>query len=233
MDFKYNGVDITTIAPVKIDDIRISPIQYAPVTRPRAFRFGSEFVRMRGGVRTVDVTFALQEMNPENRQAYILALSDWAKTDKEYQIEIPYDSDRVLFGVCTMKPEPSVRQWWENKLRFVFTCYDNPYWTDKTATTVTCGTSLEIEGNAPPLMTIINTFSAAAEDVEYSDGINTMAFTDVPAGDLTIDLNRQTAAVDGVSIMQYFVPSGKFPVPATGEFMITGTGNVTYRKRWE
>lgn len=233
MDFKYNGVDITTIAPVKIDDIRISPIQYSPVSRPRAFRFGSEFVRMRGGVRTVDVLFALQEMNPSTRQAHILALSDWAKTDKEYQIEIPYDTDRVLFGVCTMKPEPSVRQWWENKLRFVFTCFDNPYWTDGEETTVSCGTSLEIEGNAPPLMTITNTFESAAADVEYTDGINTMSFTSVPAGDMVIDLNRQTAAVDGVSIMQYFVPSSKFIEPATGAFMITGDGNVTYRQRWE
>ena len=232
MDFKYNGVDITTIAPVKIDDIRVSPIQYAPVVRPRAFLFGSEFVRMRGGVRTVDVTFALQDNNQTTRFASLAALSEWAKTDKEYKIEFPFDS-RVLYGVCTMKPEPSVRQWWENKLRFVFTCFDNPYWTDDAETTVACGTEMTITGDAPPLMRIERTLSAAASNQSYSDGTNTMTFSTIPAGNMVIDLNRQTAAVGGTSFMQYFSPASKFPVPKTGTLTISGTGNVKYRKRWE
>ena len=233
MDFKYGGVDITTIAPVKIEDIRISPIQYAPVVRPRAIRFGSEFVRMRGGTRSVELTFGLQDKNPTTRQAALLALSNWAKTDAEHEIAIPYDTDRVLFGVCTSKPEPSVRQWWENKLRFVFTCFDNPYWTDATETVVDCGESVVIGGNALPLVTVTNTFAEDASDVVYEDGENTTTFSAVPAGDLVIDLNRQTAAVDGVSIMSAFDPSGSFLVPMIGAYMITGDGLVHYRQRWE
>ena len=232
MDFKFNGVDITTVAPVKIDDIRVSPIQYAPVVRPRAFQFGSEFVRMRGGERTVALTFALLDNVRTSRQAALFALSEWAKTDAEYMIEIP-DTSRVLSGVCTQKPDPSIRQWWENKLRFVFTCFNNPYWTDKEPTTVDCGTSIDVDGDAPPLMVITHTFAAAAQNVEYTDGTRTMSFSEIPAGDMVIDLNRQTAAVDGVSIMGAFDPSGQFLEPGTGAFMVTGTGALSYRQRWE
>ena len=232
MDFKYNGVDITTVAPVKIEDIRVSPIQYAPVVRPRAFQFGSDFVRMRGGERTVALTFALLDNVRTSRQNALFAMSEWAKTDAEYMIEIP-DTTRVLFGVCTQKPDPSIRQWWENKLRFVFTCFENPYWTDKEETTVDCGVSVSVAGNAPPLMVIRNTFDEAAQNVEYSDGVRTMVFSEIPAGDMVIDLNRQTAAVDGVSIMGAFDPSGRFVEPATGSYMITGTGALSYRQRWE
>ena len=232
MDCKFNGVEIPAVAPVKIDDIRVSPIQYAPVVRPRAFHFGSDFVRMRGGERSVALTFALLDNVRTSRQNALFALSEWAKTDAEYMIEIP-DTTRVLFGVCTQKPDPSIRQWWENKLRFVFTCFENPYWTDKEETTVACGTSVSVAGNAPPLMVIRNTFAAAAQNVAYSDGVRTMTFSAIPAGDMVIVLNRQTAAVDGVSILGAFDPAGRFVEPGTGSYTITGTGALSYGHRWE
>lgn len=229
----YNGVSLDSVARVSVEDIRVSPIRYNPVVRPRAVRFGADFVRMGGGERTVTISFALLDKDPVTRQAALLALSQWARTDDEYALELPIDPLRCLVCVCTAKPEPSARAWWENKLKMVFTCYDNPYWTDKQATTVLCGTSVNIGGNAPPLMQITNTFAEAAANVEYTDGIHTMVFSEIPAGEMTIDLNRQTAAVDVVSIMGAFNPTGRFIKPATGAFMITGTGSVTYQQRWE
>ena len=52
----YNGVSIDSVAPVMIEDIRVAPIRYNPVSRPRAIRFGSEWVRMGGGDRTVTIS---------------------------------------------------------------------------------------------------------------------------------------------------------------------------------
>ena len=229
----FNGIAIESVAPVMIDDIKVSPIQFNPVARPRAIRYGSEFVRMGGGNRSVTISFALLDRNPATRQAEFIALSEWARTDAEYKLELPTDPARYLVGVCTAKPEPSTRAWWENKLRIVFTCFDNPYWTAKAEKSVACGTAFNAYGNAPPLMRIERTLSGAASNQSYSNGAQTMTFSTIPAGSMVIDLNAQTARVGDTSIMQYYQPSGSFIIPRTGTQTITGTGTVKYRERWE
>jgi len=229
----YNGVSLDSVAHVSVEDIRVSPIRYNPVVRPRAVRFGADFVRMGGGERTVTISFALLDKDPVTRQAALLALSQWARTDAEYKLELPIDPLRYLTGVCTAKPEPSTRAWWENKLKMVFTCYDNPYWTAKGEKSVACGTQFNVLGNAPPLMRIERTLSSAASNQAYSNGVETMTFTTIPAGDMIIDLNAQTAAVGGASIMAQYQPASTFVVPRTGVQTITGTGTVKYRERWE
>lgn len=229
----FDGVSLESAAPVRVEDIRVSPIQYNPIVRPRAVRWGSEFVRMNGGTRTVTITFAIQEMNRTLRHQYLMALSAWAKTDKEYFLELPEDPVRGLFCVCTAKPEPSARQWWEAKLRLVFTCFNNPYWTSKATKSVECGTQFNVLGDAPPIMRIERTVSAAVYSQAYGLDSNQMGFTTIPAGELVIDLNNETAAVDGTSIMQYYAPSGTFLVPRTGIQTVVGTGTVKYKERWE
>lgn len=229
----FDGVSIDSVAPVMIEDIKVSPIRYNPVVRTRAVRFGSDFVRIGGGERTVTVSFALLERNQITRQAALMALSDWAKTDAEYRIDLPSSPTMYLTGVCTAKPEPSNRAWWENKLKLVFTCFDNPYWTAKAEKSVACGTAFNVLGNAPPLMRIERTLSSAESNQSYSNGTQTMTFSTIPAGAMVIDLNRQTAQVGNASIMQNYQPSGRFLIPRTGQQTITGTGTVKYRERWE
>jgi phage-related protein len=230
----YNGVSINSVAPVMIEDIRVSPIKYNPVTRPRAIRFGSEFVRMGGGERTVTVTFALLDDNRITRHESIMNLSKWARTDAEYKLELPTDPARYLMCVCTAKPEPSTRQWWESKLRLVFTCVSDPYWISGTEKSIACGTQFNVLGDAPPLMRIERTVSgSAASNQTYSNGVQSMTFSTIPVGDMVIDLNRQTAAVGNSSIMQYYKASGSFIIPRTGAQTITGTGTVKYRERYE
>ena len=229
----FNGVSIDSVAPVSVEDIKVSPILYSPIVRPRAVRWGSEFVRAHGGVRPIIVTFAILEKGTVARHEAFMSLSQWARTDAEYMMELPIDPTRYLQCVCTAKPEPSARAWWENKLRLTFTCYSNPYWTSKAENSVACGTALYALGDAPPLMRITRTLSDAASDQSYSNSVQTMTFSTIPAGNLVIDLNSQTAAVSGTSIMQYYQPSGSFIIPKTGSQTITGTGTVLYRERWE
>lgn len=229
----FNGIALESVANVKIDDIRVSPVKLNPVARQRAIRFGSDFVRMGGGERTVTVTFALLDMNHVNRHASLMGISEWAKTDAEYRMELPIEPNRYLTCVCTSKPEPSTRQWWESKLRLVFTCYDNPFWTAKNEKSIACGTSFKVLGDAPPLMRITRTLSGAASNQTYSNGTESMTFSTIPAGNMVIDLNRQTAAVGSTSIMQYYNPTGRFLIPKTGTQTISGTGTVLYRERWE
>ena len=82
-------------------------------------------------------------------------------------------------------------------------------------------------------MRIERTLSAAASNQAYSDGIDTMTFSSIPAGNMVIDLNRQTAAVGGVSFMQNYTFGSHFITPKNGTQTITGTGTIKYRERWE
>lgn len=229
----FNGISLDSVANVMVEDIRVSPIEYNPVVRPRAIRWGSEFVRMGGGERRVTISLAILDKNKITRHEAFVNLAKWARSDAEYRLELPTDPTRFLQCVCTVKPEPSTRAWWENKLKLIFTCFNNPYWTNKGEKAVPCGTAFTANGDAPPLMRIERTLSEAATNQSYSNGTQSMTFSTIPAGDMVIDLDAQTAAVGNTSIMQYYAPSGSFIVPQTGSQTITGTGTVKYRERWE
>ena len=229
----FDGVDIRSVANIKIEDVLVSQIEHNPATRPRAIQPGSFFVRNHLGTRSVAITFALLTQNKIQRQAELMALAEWAKDDKEYKLLLPNYPEHYLMAVCTVKPDPSLRQWWENGLRIMFTCYENPFWNSIAEKSASCGTSFRVLGDAPPLMRIERTLSASASDQSYALDGNTMTFSKIPAGDMVIDINRQTAVVGSTDIMPYYNVNSRFIVPRTGSQTITGTGAVVYRERWQ
>ena len=230
----FDNVDIRSVADVRVEDVRVSSIQYSPLTRSRATSPGSVFVRNRPASRTVTITFALLKEDRNTRQAAFEAINAWAKTDKEYRLELPGHPDRYLMAVCTQKPEPSLRQWWEPKLRLVFSCFDDPFWNAKVEKSVACGTAFYALGDAPPRMRIERTLSSAASNQAYAMDGHTMTFSTIPAGDMVIDLDptKQTAKVGTTSIMQYYTMTSRWIIPRTGQQTITGTGTVKYRERF-
>ena len=229
----FDGISLDSVAGVKIKDVQVFPIEYDEVTRPRAIRAGSDFVRSRAGTRKVQITFGLLDDNMNNRQAALMAISQLAKNDKEYQLELPGHPDHYLMALCTDKPEPSLRQWWESKLRLVFTCIENPFWNAKNEKSVACGTQFTALGDAPPLMRIERTLGSAASNQSYALDGRTMTFTSIPAGNMVIDLDNQTAYVGSTNIMQYYNVNSKFLIPRIGVQTISGTGTVKYRERWQ
>ena len=230
----YDSISLNSIAGVRIKDIKVSPIQYDEITRPRAVNAGSVFVRSRAGTRTVSITFSLLDENSISRQAALMAIRQWAKNDKEYRLELPGYPDHYLMAICTDKPEASMREWWESKLRLVFTCIENPFWNAKYEKSVSCGTQFQVLGDAPPLMRIERTVSGSAvSDQSYALDGRTITFSTIPVGDMVIDLNNQTAAVGSSDIMGYYNVNSKFLIPRTGTQTITGTGTVKYRERWQ
>ena len=229
----FDGISLNSVAGVKIKDVQVFPIEYDEVTRPRAVRAGSDFVRSRAGTRKVQITFGLLDDNMIDRQASLLAVSQWAKNDKEYKLELPGHPDHYLMALCTDKPEPSLRQWWESKLRLVFTCIENPFWNAKYEKSVACGTQFNVLGDAPPLMRIERTLESAASNQSYALDGRTITFSSIPVGNMVIDLENQTAYVGSSDIMQYYNVNSKFLIPRTGVQTITGTGTVKYRERWQ
>lgn len=229
----FNNTALESVAPVKVEDIRVSPILLTPIARQRPIRFGADFVRMSGGTRTVTISFALLTNDQKLRQLQLREITRWARAATPGKLTTGYHGDVYLECVCTSLPEPSVRQWWESRLSITFTAFDNPYWTSIEQKSEACSTAFYVLGDAPPLMQITRTLSSAANNQSYSDGESTMTFSTIPAGEMTIDLNRQTAAVGVTSIMPYYTYSSGFIIPKTGTQTISGTGTVYWRERWE
>lgn len=231
---KFNNVWLEDLVPhIRLDDIDVSPISYNAIASDRPVTFGREFVRNVGTTRTVTITFALQIDDREERENQLQTIREWARTDKEYTLVLPHFSNRHLECVCTEHPDASYRQWWQNRMRLVFTCFNNPFWTSDDVQQTPCGQSFTVGGSAPPLMTIERRLLSAVSNQYYISGNQVMQFSQIPAGNLVIDLNRQTAAVSGASIMQYFRPTGTFIEPVIGaNQLITGSGTIKVRERW-
>ena len=228
----FDGISLESVAPVMIEDIRISPVEVNVIERPRAIFPGSEFIRTRYGQRTVAITFGILEDDRAKRESALLRISQWAKTDKEYRLDLPNHPGMYLTAICTGKPEPSYRQWWESKLRLVFTCINDPFWKSIEEKSVACGTAFYALGDAPPLIRIEHTFASAASNKTYSDGTNSIKFSSVPAGAMVIDLNNQTAVVGNASIMSNYKIDSTWIIPKVGQTTISGTGTVKFRERW-
>lgn len=227
----FNGVDLEEIAPVKIDDIRVSPIQTTPVARQRV-GFGQDFVRMTGSNRTITITFAVLIQDRDERYSALEAIKEWARPYEEYALSLPMYPGKHFDVRCTGYPEPSYRQWWEAKLRLVFTTFDNPFLTSDDEINAQCNQLFSIGGTAPPLIKITRTLNAKVADQTYFANGRSMFFSQIPSGKMTIDLNKQTADVGGTSIMRYFSPTSRFIEPVTGNITISGTGSIAYRERW-
>ena len=227
----FNGNDLQDIAPVKIDDIHVSPIQVNAVARQR-FGIGQDFVRMTGPGRKVTVTFALLDENKDQRWELLQDIKAWADPYKQHILSLPMFTDRHLDVICTGFPDPSYRQWWENKMTLVFETFENPYWTSDEEIRATCGTPFSIGGNAPPLIRIERKLTSRIANQTYASNGRSMFFSQIPAGNMKIDLNNQTAEVSGTSIMQYFGVTSKYIEPVTGNQNITGIGTIYYRERW-
>lgn len=228
---RFNGVNLEDIAPVKIEDIRPGPIDTQAVVNQR-IGLGQNFVRMTGGSRQIVVTFALLVEDKDQRFEYLEAIKEWAQPWKECPLILPMFPNKHYDCRCTGYPEPSYRQWWESKLRLVFTTYENPYLTSNDEIRASMNTPLAIGGTAPPLIRIERFLPSRASEQSYSCNGKTMFFSTIPAGQMIIDLNKQTAAVGNNSIMKYFGKTSRFIEPVAGYMTITGTGTIVYRERW-
>lgn len=227
----FRDVALETIAPARVVDVLISPVGLNPLAHEQPIRPGSTFVRNRDGERAVQITFALLTQDREERAGQIAAIYKWARSAAPSPLRLPGYSGRYLNAICTGLPEPSTRQWWESKLRLVFTCYD-PYWYADTVRSVACGTAFEAIGSVAPKLRILRTLGSAASNQSYSNGMETMTFSSIPAGQMVIDLDAQTAAVGSTSIIQYLSFTSRFLRSKQGAQTITGTGTVEITERW-
>ena len=119
-----------------------------------------------------------------------------------------------------------------NFLHFEFTCFSDPFWKSNEQIAVTCGTVFNVGGSAPPLMSIERN-GGKLTNASYASRDASMLFSEIPAGAMVIDLNRQTAAIGNTSIMKYYKTSSTWITPKVGANQrITGNGTIKIRERW-
>lgn len=228
---EFNGVDLQDIAPVKIVDIFVPPMNVTPVANQHV-GIGQDFVRMTNGQRTITVTFSLLVDNLDERFALLEAIKEWARPWEECPLILPMFPEKHFDVRCTEYPDPSYRQWWESRLKLVFTTFENPYLTSNDEITAPTNYPLTIGGTAPPMIRIERNLSSRVANQTYACNGKSMFFSQIPPGKMVIDLNRQTAEVSGTSIMQWFGKTSRFIEPINGNMTITGNGQIIYRERW-
>ena len=230
----YRGISITDVAPVEIADIVVGTVKRTAVTSERPTRPGVNFVRITDNVRTVAITIADLTNDEETRLAEIDAINAWAAGDEPGRLVLPYRDGKYLEAVCTQYIEPSYRQWWETKLKLTFTAFD-PYFCDPAERSEDLGTAVRITGSAELLVRIVTTLNAAATEIEWTDGDNTLTLSgDIPAGDIVIDLNRQTIKDgNGNSLSSLLTLASRFPeIKRVMNISCASGGKMYWRERY-
>lgn len=230
----YRGISITDVAPVEIADIVVGTVKRNAVTSERPTRPGVNFVRITDNIRTVAITIADLTNDEETRLAEIDAINAWAAGDEPGRLVLPYRDGKYLDAVCTQYIEPSYRQWWETKLKLTFTAYD-PYFNDPAERTAALGTAVRFTGSAEPLIRIETTLAAAASELEWTDGTNTLTLSgEIPAGKITVNLNRQTVTdKDGNSLSSLITLASRFPeITRVMNISCDDGGNLVWRERY-
>lgn len=226
----FNGVDITSIAPVEILNVTIGGVKITNDTKERPDTDGSYFVRRRAQEREVTIAFTLPVDTYSTRDAYADAVIAWCKSVQPASLIIPNRSGAHLLAVCTEYPNFSERDFGE-ELEMKFTAYDAG-WISDTEKSSACGTPFTVLKTEAPTARIERTLAAQA-DVTYTlDGVKTFTLAGVSAGLLVIDLNRKTATLNGSSVLDKLpLANDIFDLPI-GAHTIAGTGTVYWRERW-
>ena len=230
----YRGINITDIAPVEIADIVVASVKRSVVARDRPILPGAEFVRVTDTTRQVNITLADLTNDARMRLNEIEAINAWAAGGQPDRLVLPYRDGKYLMAVCTQYVEPSYRQWWENKLKLVFTAYE-PYFNAPAENSLALGTAAHIGGSAEPLVRIVTTLSAQASSLAWTDGTNTLTLSGtIPAGTVTVDLNKQTIThSNGTSLSSLLTLASRFPeIKRTMAITCASGGTLYWRERY-
>lgn len=228
----FDGVDIETISPVKIIDITVGQPKQSVVTAPRPISPGQAFIRSTYTTRVITVQFALLITSPIEREAALQALRAWAHPGQPGTLTVDSRPGQSITAVCTGLPDPSMRQWWEDKLKITFTCYD-PLFVDITEQTAASGAQAVVLGDAPPLAYLTIDVGSGYNTVTVTDGTRTLTLSgQMSAGTITIDLEHEkiTHSVDG-NISSLLTLTSRFPQLKIGINTITGA-ILHYKPRW-
>lgn len=228
----FDDIDLCSLAPVKVVDVMVGEVKTKAVSRERPLQGGVDFVRATPTTRTISIQFALLQSDITERESYLSAVRSWAHPGTAGKLVVPSRPSQYIVAVCKGLPEPSSRQWWEDRLKVTFTAYD-PFFRSLGSHNVPAGQSTFVTGNAPPLAVLTKTVQAGAQTITASDGERTLSISGtLEAGVVTVDLWSETVTHSTMGNIDHLVTfTSRFPSVGTGQTTITGM-DLTYVERW-
>lgn len=231
---EFDGVQIESVAPVKLDDVFISAPSVELTTQSVPLMDGVRFVRSKRGTRTVTVPFAVMEDNEEIRRNHIKAVTEWATSKGLCTLRTSQEKNGYLLAVCSQLPDESSKKFWDI-MTLAFVAVD-PCYIENTEHSQNVTAAVNLTGKEAPMIRIEQTVSSVLTNPTWRCGETHITLSRVTAGRLIIDLYSQTITLNGESIMeQMTIDSDFFEMSKENNKIIctNGAGGVLYwRKRW-
>ena len=224
----FGGAFLEDVSPVRVISAAVGPAGVRPLAHQLPGR-GARLVRVSYAARQVIIRFVLTDGDAGMAAEHLMRINEWAGGAEEKRLTLPGCGAAHLMAVCTELPSLELSRAGDGVMRLRFTAFD-PFWRADAEKSSPAG-EVFIGGSAPPLMRLTCRVESAGDVVWRCGGVKTR-FADVPPGCLTVDLNDNTAELDGVSVINRFDPAGAFIKPQTGRIALSGPGRIIWRERW-
>lgn len=231
---EFDGVELNDIAPVNVLDVIVSAPPVELVTQNIPLMDGARFVRRKRGMRTVTVPFVLMEQDEEVRRGHITDIISWASKGELCKLRGTPEPCGHLMAVCTQYPDQKSREFWE-VLSLVFTALD-PRYIGCAEYAQDIAEPVYISREDEPMVRIEQQVESTLTNPTWKLNDAYIKLTSVSPGVLVIDLDRQTATLNGESLGENVTLDSTFFQLQRGENQIecsNGAGGVVrFRERW-
>lgn len=232
--FSFNEKDIEEVSSgIRILDVIVGAPAIEIETIKPAAADGVIFTRQKYGTRPVDVLFAVVEENPIRRRNIFDALAVWSHSREEKKITIQNYAG-FLMGICSSFPPVSIRNYGEI-LTISFRC-SNPFFDTVSWNAVPYGTPFINTGFPSMSWKIKQTITDTLTNPTWDFGNEQIAFSVLTPGELEIDGQKQTATLNGNSVLPALLLGSRFFTIQPGQNTLdvqNGAGGTFYwRKRW-
>lgn len=236
---KYNSRSLEAISDaLHIVEVLVSAPDVNNTTIQPALRHGDIFARQRYGTRKVTITFVVMEDDEAARRQIIREVCSWARSTEPQKLELPQEPNGYLMAVCSGLPDNNAREYW-NTLTLSFLA-DDPFFYANTES----NQAIPLNGFAGIWLLqydgadwrLEQTISGGLTAPMWRIGDTQISFSALPAGQLVIRRDKQSADIDGESVLPAMMLGSRFFDLKTGANMIEtsgGAGGMLYwRERW-
>ena len=232
---EFNGALLTDIDPrIKISEVVVGAPAIQTVSIIPAISDGERFARKNYGPRNVTVYFLVMEPDETERTRIIDEIEAWAHSKKEEKLIVPQSEDGYLMAVCTKLPDDAAKEFW-SVLTIVFKAH-NPYFLAHTESHAQIGDEINVRRYAGPNWRIEQDIEKLIESPSWEMGDKQIGFSYVNAGKLVLDKEKQTALLDGNSILPSMLLGSRFFELEHGRNTIEAqngaSGTIYWRERW-
>lgn len=219
---------------IYILDVIVHPPAIRSTSIAPALADGEMFARKQYGKRQVDVLFVVLENDSDRRSNILHDINQWAYSTEEKKLLVPQEQNGYLMAVCTGIPEDSARDYWE-ALTISFTCY-NPYYLSHFEYSEDIGKTINIKRADDPAWRIEFDIAQNLSSPVWGIKDKQLIFSKLSPGKLILDRQKESATIDGASVLPSMLLGSRFFRLAHGANTIDvqggAGGRIYWRERW-